>query len=127
MTLKIKRGSWLKVFSGKEATLNHVIFLILFKKSLISYDVWLSVKSIKGFRHTRYKTICRRIQTLHQQNWIKTLGSRATKASGNSPLYTLTLKAKAALKFSEQSIDEYLQKATDEQLTKFIEVLEQIP
>jgi len=93
---------------------------------MITYDIWLSVKSTKGFRHTRYKTVCRRIHTLHQQNWINITGSRATKASGNSPLYTLTLKTKAALKFSEQSIDDYLQKATDEQLSKFIEVLEQI-
>jgi hypothetical protein len=114
----------LEVFSGKEATLNHVIFLILLKKALIPYDVWLSVKSTKGFRHKSYKTVCRRIQALHKQGWIKVAGKRATKPSGTSSLFDLTLKAKAALRFSEKSLDDYLQTASDEQLLKFIEALE---
>jgi len=123
MALKI-RVKPLKVFSGKEAPLNYVIFFILLKKTMIPYDVWLSVKSIKGFRHKRYKTVCRRIQALHQQGWITVAGKRATKPSGSSSLFELTLKAKAALKFSEKTIDEYLQTASDEQLLKFIQALE---
>jgi DNA-binding PadR family transcriptional regulator len=115
MTQKIK-GKQLKIFSGKEATLNHVIFLNLLKKPLIPYDIWRSIKTIKGLRHTHYKTVCRRIHALHQQNWINMAGNRTTKSSGNSPLYTLTLKAKAALKFNQQNIDDYLQTATDKQL-----------
>jgi DNA-binding PadR family transcriptional regulator len=123
MTLKLT-SKRLKIFSGKEATLNHVVFLILLREPLISYDIWLSVKSTKTFRHTRYKTVCRRINTLHKQAWLKMSGSRPTKSSGNSPLYTLTLKAKAALKLSKQSIDDYLQTATEQQLTKFIKAFE---
>ncbi len=91
---------------------------------MIAYDVWLSVKSIKGFRHKNYKTVCRRIQALYQQGWLTVVGKRATKPSGNSPIFGLTLKAKAALKFGEKGIDEYLQTASDEKLLKFIEALE---
>ncbi|MGD6933325.1 MAG: hypothetical protein ACQCN5_03875 [Candidatus Bathyarchaeia archaeon] len=118
------RANKLKVFSGKEAALNRVIFLMLLKKPLIPYDVWLSVKSIKGFRHTNYKTVCRRVRSLYQQGWITAVGIRATKPSGNGSLFELTLKGKAALRFSEQNIDDYLQTATDMQLLKFIEALE---
>jgi hypothetical protein len=123
-TVTKTKGTQLKVFSGKEATLNHLIFLTLLKKSLIPYDIWLTIRATKGFRHKPYKTVCRRIQTLHQQNWITITGTRATKPSGNSPLYTLTLKAKAALKLCEKTLDEYLQTATEQQLSKFIEALE---
>jgi DNA-binding PadR family transcriptional regulator len=114
----------LKVFSGKEATLNHLIFLILLKKSMISYDIWLTIRATKGFRHKPYKTVCRRIRALHQQNWLTITGTRATKPLGTSPLYTLTLKAKVALKLREKTLDEYLQTAPEQQLSKLLEALE---
>jgi DNA-binding PadR family transcriptional regulator len=119
---KIK-GNKLQVFSGKEATLNHQIFLTLLKKPMIPYDIYLTIKATKGFRHKPYKTICRRIHNLHQQQWLTITGTRNTKPSGTSPLYTLTLKAQAALKLSTKTLDEYLQTATEQQLTKLIEAL----
>jgi DNA-binding PadR family transcriptional regulator len=121
---KIKKSNSLKVFSGKEASLNYAIFLVLLKDPLIPYDVWLSVRSIKDFRHEHYRTVCRRIHAIYEQGYLIVVGRRDTKPAGNSPLYTLTLKAKAALKLNKQSIDDYLQTATDKQLQKLIEALQ---
>ena len=89
---------------------------------MIPYDVWRLVKVTKGFRHTCYKTVCRRIQKLQQQGWLTKKGQRVTKSSGSSQFYELTLRAKAALELDRKDIEEYLQTASDEQLIKFIEV-----
>jgi hypothetical protein len=40
---------------------------------------------------------------------------------GESILYEVTLKGKAALKIDQKSIEDFLKTATDEQLLKFIE------
>jgi len=45
---------------------------------------------------------------------------RSAKVQGDSILYELTLKGKAALKLDKKSIEEFLQTATDEQLSMFI-------
>jgi len=99
---KKRKGTRLKVFSGKEESLNRVILLILKKNSLIPYDVWLFVKSIKGFRHTEHKTVCRRMQALEQQGWIVQKGARPTKPCGDSLLYELTIRGKAALRLDKK-------------------------
>ncbi len=124
MARKKSKGTRLAVFSGKEASLNRVIFLILTKQALIPYDVWLSVRATKGFRHTPYRSICRRMQVLQHQGWLIKKGVRQTKPSGVSEFYEVTLRVKAALRLSEKSMDEFLQSATDEQLSKFIQALE---
>jgi chromosome segregation and condensation protein ScpB len=117
------RGTKLKVFSGKEATLNHTILRILEKQMLIAYDVWLTTKTIKGFRHTPYRSICRRIQALEQQNWITKKGKRPIRPTGTSDLYEITPKAKAALYLSEKTMDTFLETAPEEKLLQLIETL----
>jgi predicted transcriptional regulator len=122
--VKRKRdGTKLAVFSGKEERLNRIIMLILEKQVLIPYDIWLRVKAIKGFRHTRHKTVCRRVQSLLEQGFITIKGKRDTKPSGSAHLYVLSIKGQAALKLSEKTMDEVLESATDEQLLKLIEAL----
>jgi hypothetical protein len=60
------KGTPLKVFSGKEASLNRVILLILYSKKLLAkYDVYLEIRSIKGFKHKDSKTVYRRIDILN--------------------------------------------------------------
>lgn len=124
MVRKKLKGTKLKVFSGREESLNRIIFYILRRQALIPYDVWLSVKAIKGYKHTRYKTICRRMHVLAQQGWIAQTGKRPTRSSGHGQLYDLTLKGRAAFILGEKSIEVFLQVATDEQLLKLIEALE---
>ena len=77
---------------------------------------------MKGFRHCDSKTIYRRISALEQGGWITQNGSRLAKVQGNSALYELTFKGKAALKLDDKSIEEFLSTATDEQLARFIDL-----
>jgi DNA-binding PadR family transcriptional regulator len=124
VTLENSKGAKLEVFSGKKARLNRVILKTLEKKgALIPYDTWLLIKGIKGFRHAKHKTVCRRMQALERQRWITPKGTRPTKPSGDSTLYELTLKGKAALKLEEKSVDTFLQTAKDEQLQLLIAAL----
>lgn len=117
------KGTRLKVFSGKEASLNRVILLILqSKKPLAKYDVFLEIRNIKGFKHEDSKTVYRRIDALNKEGWICQKGTRPAKVQGESILYELSLKGKAALKLDEKSIEEFLKTATHDQLTEFIDL-----
>jgi hypothetical protein len=116
-------GTRLEVFSGKEARLNRVILQILRQKgALIPYDVSLNVKRIKNFMHTDPNTVYRRMEAQEEQGWIGVVGSRLTQPGWCSDLYGITLRGKAALRLDEWNIEDFLRTATDEQLTKFIDV-----
>lgn len=117
-------GTPLKVFSGKEATLNRVILLILFSGRLLAkYDLFLVVKSAKGFRNKDVKTIYRRVDVLEKGGWIAKEGEKLTKPGWPSELYKITLKGKAALKLDQKSIEAFLENAADEQLATLIDLL----
>lgn len=119
------KGTRLKVFSGKEASLNRVILLILrSKKSLAKYDVFLEIRKVKGFKHEDSKTVYRRMDALNKEGWIAQKGTRPAKVQGESILYEPTLKGKAALRLDEKNIEEFLRTATQEQLAKFIELFD---
>jgi DNA-binding PadR family transcriptional regulator len=120
---KKSKGTPLKVFSGKEATLNRVILLILLasKEPLAKYDVFLRVRKMKGNQNRDSKTIYSRIDALCSEGYVAQKGTRPAKVQGESILYKLTLRGKAALKADRKSMDEFLQTATDEQLLKFLD------
>lgn len=96
----------------------HVILLILHssKKPLTRYDVYLQIRGIRGLKREDSKTVYRRMATLSQEGWIAQNGTRPAKVKGDSILYELTLKGKAALTLDEKSIEEFLKTATAEQL-----------
>ena len=124
MARKKCKGTPLKVFSGKEATLNRVILLILrsSKQPLARYDVYLQIRRIRGLKRKDSKTVYRRMVALNQDGWIAQNGTRPAKVKGDSVLYELTLKGKAALRLDEKSIEEFLRTAANEQLTKFTDL-----
>jgi DNA-binding PadR family transcriptional regulator len=118
------KGTPLKVFSGKEATLNRITLLILLsEKMLAKYDLFLEIRRIKGFKNIDSKTVYRRLDVLNQEGWIEQKGTRPAKVIGESKLYDLTLKGKAALKLDQKSIEEFLNKSSDEKLAKLIDLL----
>jgi DNA-binding PadR family transcriptional regulator len=82
----------------------------------------LEIRKIKGFKHEDSKTVYRRIEALNRDGWITQKGNRPAKVKGESILYEVTLKGKAALKLYEKSIEAFLETATDEQLAKFIDL-----
>ena len=128
MARKKRKGTPLKVFSGKEATLNRVILLILrsSKQPLARYDVYLKIRGIRGLKRKDSKTIYRRMTALNLEGWIAQKGTRAAKVKGDSILYEVTLKGKAALRLDEKSIERFLKVATGEQLAQFISLFQTI-
>lgn len=118
------KGTPLKVFSGKEATLNRVILLILCSpnQALARYDIYLHIRNMKGLKHTDSKSVYRRIVALREGNWITQNGTRPAKVKGDTYLYQLTPKGKAALELDSKSVEEFLRNATEEQLNTFIKL-----
>jgi DNA-binding PadR family transcriptional regulator len=117
-------GVKLEVFSGRAATLNRVIFLILNSTNLLTkYDMFLEIRQIKGHRHVDPKTVYRRMEALEMQGWIAQKGKRLTQPGWPSELYELTLRGKAALKLDQIFIETFLQNATDEKVQKLIDAL----
>ena len=125
MAGKKSKGTPLKVFSGREATLNRLILKILLKKSpLIAYDIWRQLKQIKSFRHVDSKTAYRRMKVLEQLDLIAQKGTRLGKRGGDKILYELTLKGRAVLSLDGKSVEEFLRGATNEELLKFIDLFQ---
>ena len=120
-TLAKTRGKCikLKVFSGREAKLNLLIFLILSPegKLLASYDIYREVHATKGFRRRGKQNVDRRVKALFFQGWLETEGTRETKPHFLSPLYKLSEKGRAALELS-RDLNLFLETAPKDQLKK---------
>ncbi len=114
----------LEVFSGRQAKLNFIIFSILSsKKHLTSYDTYLEIRSIKGFRHTKRQCIDRRLKMLCQQGWLDKDGVRIAKAHFPSPLYKLSIRAQAALSLKKVDLNDFLQTAPEVNLQMLIKAI----
>jgi hypothetical protein len=80
MTWKRAKGTEPEVFSGREAKLNFVRFAVLnLKKLMTSYDMYLEIRRIKGFRHVKQQSIDKRMKALCTQGWIIKYGVRPAK------------------------------------------------
>jgi hypothetical protein len=125
VTRKRAKGTELAVFSGRQAKLNLIIFLVLSSnKFLTSYDIYLKIRAIKGYRHTNRQSVDRRVKALCQQGWLKREGIRPAKAHFLSPLYKLTIRAQAALTLSKKDLNDFLQTAPENNLQILVEALE---
>ncbi len=125
MTRKRAKGTELAVFSGRQARLNLIIFLILsLNKLLTSYDIYLKIRAIKGYRHIKRQSVDRRVKALCQQGWLKKEGIRPAKAHFLSPLYKLSIRAQAALVLSKKDLNGFLQIAPESNLQMLIDALE---
>ncbi len=130
MTRKRCKGTELKVFSGREAALNFVIFLVLCPegKLLASYDIFREVRAIKGFRRKGRQNIDRRLKALFKQRWLELEGTRTIRAHFSvSPLYKLSVRGRAALELRKKDLNVFLQTAPEDQLQKTIDALKMYP
>jgi hypothetical protein len=128
LTRKKGKGTRLKVFSGREATLNYVIFLILYSKKLLtSYEMYSEIRSIKGCRHIKRQNVDRRLKALRQQHWLEINGKKPARAHFLQPLYQLSVRAQAALEISKKDLNDLLQTAPEDQLRKLIDALSICP
>jgi hypothetical protein len=116
------RGMKLKVFSGREAALNFIIFLILDPegKLLASYDIYREVHATRGFKRRGKQNVDRRVKALFLQGWLEAEGTRETKPHFLSPLYRLSEKARAALEL-RRDLNLFLETAPKDQLKKVVD------
>ena len=124
------RGIKLEVFSGRQARLNCIIFLILYpeKKRLASYDIFKEVRATKGFRHKGKQNVDRRVKALFRQQWLDTEGTRLIRPHFSlSPLYKLSVRGRAALELSKKDPNVFLQNAPEDQLQALITALKMYP
>ncbi len=123
MVRKKGKGTELKVFSGREARLNRIIFLVLdHKKPLTSYDLYLEIRRVKSFRHLRWQSVDRRVKVLFEQGWIVKRGVRPAKAHFLSPLYALSIRAQAAIAINKTDLNVFIQIAPESKLEIIIDV-----
>ncbi len=122
---KVKANSVkLSVFKGIEAKLNRAILLTLFQDSpLVVYDITKQVKQQKGFKHTKYTNVNRRVRALMQQDYLETAGSRGTQAGSQATLYQPTIRAKAAFYTKAVNPDQFIKQASDQTLTTALAAL----
>ena len=111
------KGTKLKVFSGREARLNLLIFLILAPegKLLASYDIYREVHATRGFRRRGKQNVDRRVKALFLQGWLEAEGTRETQPHFLSALYKLSEKARAALEL-RRDLNLFLETAPKDQL-----------
>lgn len=111
------KNTRLSLFKGREARLNRVIFMILDAKKLVtSYDMFLETRRIKGFRHTKYSSVDRRMKALQQQHWISRKGTRRTKPGSDSPFYELSSRGQTAIEIDKVNLNDFLKNAKEELL-----------
>jgi hypothetical protein len=117
------QGYRTQVFSGREARLNHVIFLILdSKKPLTNYDMFLEIRRIKGFRHVKRQSVDRRMKALCEQGWIVKYGVRPAKAHFLPRSMHLSIRAQAALTLNKTDMNVFIQVAPEIELEIILEV-----
>jgi hypothetical protein len=121
---KRAKGTELAVFSRREAKLNRVIFIVLnSKKQLTSYDTYLEIRRIKGFRHVKWQSVDRRLKALFEQHWIIQDGVKPAKAHFLSPLYTLSIRAQVALALNRVDLNVFIQIAQKNDLQIIVDIL----
>ncbi len=124
MAESISGGIKLEVFSGKQAKLNRIIFLVLLCKGLLtSYETYKEIRSIKGFRHVNRQNVDRRMKALYEQRWLEVTGTKLAKAHFKQPLYKLGDNAEAALELSKKDFNVSLKISSKDELRKLVEAL----
>ena len=116
------KGVPLRVFSGKQKKLNRIILPLLVKEALAKEDVFHVLRITKGFRGVTSKTVCRRMDALSEEGYIAPNGTRPGTVQGECILYKTTRKGLAALRMDRRSGDDFLDKASEEELAEFLRI-----
>ena len=130
MVSEHRKGTKLEVFSGRQAKLNFVIFLVLYPegKRLASYDISKEVRTIRGFKRKGKQNIARRVKALSSQYWLEIEGTRPIRPHFSlTPLYKLSVRGKAALELNKKELNIFLQTAPEDNLRKLIDALKTYP
>jgi predicted transcriptional regulator len=101
------------VFKGKEAKLNRAIIQTLgAKEPLSTRELQKKTVLIKGFRHTSYSTVNKRVRNLEQSGYLKKSVVKE-RTGGITNFYELRPKAYLATFFNCITIDDLIERVDD--------------
>jgi hypothetical protein len=124
VTEKPRKGTKVEMFTGREAKLNEIIFIILDSNGpLTKYTIYSQSRLIKGHRNTRLSSMHNRVKTLLKQGYLEKAGVKETQCHVLAPLYKLTAKAYAARALNLTNLNEFLNTAPETNLQKFTDSL----
>jgi len=105
----------ISVFKGREARLNKAIFQTLAQHSPMTiYDVWQKLRHQRDFAYIRYHIVNRRVRALEKQGFIERVGERRTKTGFAAAFYRLAARAHLAMVLDKISLDDFIEKASED-------------
>jgi hypothetical protein len=111
------------VFSDTAGPFNRLLFEILRSKALASYDIYLEVRRVKGFKHKKYQAVDRRLKKLYEEGWLIIDGTKKTKPGTEAPIYRLSSNGPTALEMDKVSRERFLSDASDKLQARMTELL----
>jgi Trm5-related predicted tRNA methylase len=109
------KGTELSVFKGREAKLNRAIFQALaLKGPQTIYDIHRSLRKMRGLRRTHYGNVNKRVRDLQNLGYVREINIKRTKAGFEATEYELTAKAYLALIFDSITLDNLLNRASED-------------
>jgi Trm5-related predicted tRNA methylase len=101
-----RKGTELSVFKGREAKLNRAIFQALaLKGPQTIYDIHKQVRTLRGFRYTKYASVNKRVRSLEESGYIEKAGIRKTKAGFEAVIYEATFRAYLAILLNSLNLE----------------------
>ena len=115
----------LSIFTWKKARLNRVILQVLSEHGpLTPYELVKRIRAVRGFRHTRYSVVNRRVRALEEEGFLEVVRVKeAQKAPQRSFVYRLTLRAHLAIVLDKIDLDRFLRVADEDKISVLLEVL----
>jgi hypothetical protein len=114
MARKKAKCTELSVFKGREARLNRAIFYTLgVNGPLTIYNLHRNLRGLKGFKHTHYANVNKRVRSLAKAAYVKAIEIRSTKAGFEAVIYELTAKTCLALMLDSLNVEQLFQQMDD--------------
>ena len=115
----------LSVFKGREVKLNHAIFQSLAQKSpQTAWEIFTQFVKQKGMAHLRYWTIIRRMEALHEQDYVMKVGETKTMPGTETALYQLTPRAELAIELDQVDLDKFVMEAGYDRILSALEAFQ---
>jgi len=117
----------LSVFKDREAKLNHAIIYSLEQKSpQTAWEIFTQFIKQKGMANLKYWTIIRRIESLHEQDYIMKVGETETMQGTETSLYQLTPRAELAIALTQTDLDNFVKKAGYDRILSALEAFQDL-
>jgi len=115
----------ISVFKGRKARLNHAIFQALAHKSpQTTWDMFKQIKKQKDLSSLRYWVLIRRIDALHELDYLMKVGETETNLGSETALYQLTPRAELAIALDQIDLNKFIINADYHQILCALEAFQ---